>query len=83
MGLRPLHFCFLERHALQAIVIRAGLFSFDFDGILFMRKIKIVLGMWCSGERQIPSPESSAERLVAAAATGAKYVHGRVKYQPS
>ncbi|KAJ9488491.1 hypothetical protein VN97_g4792 [Penicillium thymicola] len=35
MGFRPLHFCFLERHALQAIVIRAGVFAFDFDGILF------------------------------------------------
>lgn len=34
-GLRPLHFCFLERHELQAVVIRAGLFSFDFDAILF------------------------------------------------
>lgn len=35
MGFRPLHFCFLDRHALHAIVIRAGVFAFDFNGILF------------------------------------------------
>ena len=48
---------------MQAIVIRAVVFAFDFDGILFYADSRSVeVSGTDSGERQIPSPESSAEK---------------------
>jgi hypothetical protein len=58
---------------LQAIVIRAVLFSFDFDGIVFMRKIKMSWGCAVANGR-FHRLKVLPKGLVATAAIRAKYV---------